>query len=386
MAGSLSNVTVIVGAAWAGQASDVGTVGVLTSLYVVVLCAARGMLGEWLLLTRSTRPAPAEEAVGASVVIGVMAGAGTLPIMLLLLPEQGMAAIILAAAFPVLLLQDTLRYVAISRGAARHAAASDILWLACTVLATVGCLATNKEAAAWLVGAWTGGATIGAGYLLLVSRLRPSVRSTRAFMAAEGRLRASLAADALLTTGTLSVSVIVSAGTVGVSGVGVIRLLQALYGPITLLVGVLYVEFAVRRLQDLHGVTPRQAAAWMTLVLTSSIVVLTLCLLAAEELVGADAEVIEAVAAVLVVFAISQVTAGVASAAVTGLKLADRAATAAKVRAFWAIGLVGGTALGGAFAGVLGYIWLTTVVNLVAATVWWHYLSVSHRANSTKGV
>jgi hypothetical protein len=379
VAGSLSNVTVIFGTAWTGRAAAVGAVAALLAAYVLVLCVARGLLGEWLLLKRNDRPGIDEDIAGAAVILGVVAGCVSLPVMVLVLPDEASAAVVVAVAFPILMLQDALRYVSISRGLAHHAAASDVLWLLCGLLATTWCLSSGRGQTVWLLGAWAAGGAAGGGLLLALCRLRPRFRALHSFLREEGALRLNLTADALLTTGTLSLSILLSASVIGLDGVGVIRFLQTLFGPITLLFGVLYVEFATRSRRGADPLAPYAAAVRMAFMLTAATLGISILLLAAPRILGdsGGGELLEASLAVLTAFSLSQVAAGFGTAAATGLKLADRSGAAAKIRAAWAVGIVGGALLGGAFAGVAGYIWFTTVVHLFAAVAWWRQLAAT---------
>lgn len=376
VAASLGNVVPIIGAAWTGGPALVGALGVLLALYVIALGLTRGLLGEWLLLTRINTPTMPAQAAGASLVVGIILGVAALPISLLLLPQQLWAAAILSFALPLLLLQDTLRYVTIYHGAAFHAAAADVLWLVFATGATAACVVTDRVDPAWLVGAWASSAAVSAGYLLAAAKVRPKVETFFGFLLGDRALRLNLAADAMLTTGSLNLSILISATTIGITGVGIIRFLQTLFGPITLLFGVMYVEFATRRRHEATPLKPSKAAGRMAIILIAGTVGLTLATFAVPKLLGQNfgGVLLATSLTFLLPFACSQATASIGTAAVTGLKLADRSTAAARGRALWAVGIVGGTALGGSVAGVNGYIWSATAINLIAALAWWHCL------------
>lgn len=376
VAGSLSNVAPIIGAAWSGRPAFVGVLGVLLALYVIALCLTRGLLGESLLLTRISRPSIPAEAAGASLVVGIILGFAALPITLLLLPQQAWAALVLSVSLPILLFQDTLRYVTMYNKAVFHAAAGDLLWLVFATIATMACVATDHTEPGWLVTAWAGSGAVSASYLFVAAKVRPTVHALHGFLLGDRALRLNLAADALLTTGSLNLSILLTASTIGIAGVGIIRFLQTLFGPITLLFGVLYVEFATRSRREANDVAPFKAACRMAVVLIAGTIGLTFLTLAARELLGQNfgGAVLATSLPFLLPFAGSQVAASVGGAAVTGLKLAERTGIAARLRALWAAGLVGGTAVGGATAGINGYIWATTAIHVVAAVAWWHYL------------
>lgn len=374
-AGSAANIVPMVGASVSGDAVLVGTLGVLMATYVIALCAVKGLLGEPLLLTTDRRPDDTELAASLALLCGVATALVSTPLLLSMLPAAWTAVATVACAMPVVLLQDVLRYVAFTRGAASDAAFSDVAWALVTLLSTVVTVWLGLASAAVLVGGWMLGGV--AGCLYLVWRLRPSFphRGLRAFLTRDRALRLHLTSDALLTTGSLQASLLLAVPLIGLAGAGVFRFLQLIFGPVTLLFGVLYVEVVSRNRLDASGPSPVRAAT----VMAAMVAVVTAIMAAAVWSVpvgtayALGGDVLARSQSYLGVFALGQIASSSGAAAATGLRLAGHSGRAASIRVVWACGLMVAGLAGGAW-GVVGYIVACVIVHLACAGLWWQQL------------
>lgn len=375
-ASSLGNVIPVLGAASSGNASLVGALGILTASYVIALCVARGLVCEPLLLKAAELPGREAAAAGATVLVGVLAATLLSAAAALIIGGEWAAVGLLGAALPFLLLQDVLRYIAIARRKPYHAAVSDWIWVGVTAIGTWMAVRHNWLTPAVLLGAWVSGGVSGLIYLLSVLGVLPSSYGAWVLLRHDRALRLHLAGDALLTTGSLQISLLIAAAVAGLAGVGLVRLLQTMFGPVTLLFSVLYVEFVARHRLDERGLSPLGAAVRMACILTLVTTALAVGVATLPESVSRRlGDVFNASTVLLVPFTIGQITAGLGTAAVTGLRLADRAGIATAIRGGWAAALLAGTFAGGSMFGTRGYVWAWALVHLATAVAWWHQLS-----------
>lgn len=374
-AGSAANVVPMAGASVAGDAVLVGTLGVLMATYVIALCAAKGLLGEPLLLTTDRRPGDTHMAASLALICGALTTLVSTPLLLTMLPDAPAAVATMACAMPVVLLQDVLRYVAFTRAAARDAAISDVAWATVTLIATVVTVWLGLASAAVLVGGWMFGGL--AGCIYLAWRLRPSFpsRGLRAFLTRDRALRLHLTSDALLTTGSLQASLLLAVPLIGLAGAGVFRFLQLIFGPVTLLFGVLYVEAVSRSRLDSSGPSPVRAATIMAAMVSvvTGIMATVVWSLPAGVTNALGADVLARSQAYIGVFALGQIASSSGAAAASGLRLAGHSGRAAGIRVAWAVGLLLAGLIGGA-GGVLGYIVACGVVHGACAGLWWQQL------------
>lgn len=362
---------------WSGTAEDVGGVAVLLAAYTLAFVIARGGIGDTLLLAHEPEARDAGRAGGAALASGAVAATLLAPLLGLVVARLDLVAVV-CLALPLLLLQDSLRYVAIARGRTDLTARADTAWALIAVLSSLAAMRQSSDARALLaLAGWAAGGGLSALGLVTALGVRPRLAGLGTYLSASRLLRASLAGDALLTIGALQLTIVLGAVPMGLAGAGIVRLLQALFGPITLLFSMLYVEIIARHRVDRRQLPPVAAASWMAAVLVLATVCLSLLLLVVAQWLGIESRAngFAHAATYLAPFAASQIAAGLGTAAVTGLRLQDRAAVAARVRAGWAVGLVMATFTAAVWWNVAGYIWATTLVHTVAAVAWWRQLA-----------
>lgn len=153
------------------------------TIVVAILTVTRQSVGAYLVAQGGSADAERGERVGCALLLqysmAPLAAVG--PCVLLVGPgELGSRAVLfaLAVAGPVAVAQDGLRYLAVSRGRAGVALASDVLWLAFFLLAWP--LVTRFGAAPFLLTvAWGAGALVGFLVLAKAVGARPRVRGWR---------------------------------------------------------------------------------------------------------------------------------------------------------------------------------------------------------------
>jgi hypothetical protein len=380
-AGSVANVSPLLAIGWSSTAADVGGVAVLLAAYTFAFVGARAGIGDVLLLAHHPLARDARSAAGAAIATGAAAACLLAPLLAVMVARPDLVAVV-CVALPLLLLQDALRYVAVTRGRTDITAAAGVAWALVAVLSGLGAMRQSSDTRALLaLAGWAAGGGLSALGLVAALRVRPRLAGLRAHLSAGFPLRASLAGDALMTSGALQLTIVAGAVPMGLAGAGIVRLLQALFGPVTLLFSVLYVELIARHRVDEGQLTPVAAAGWMAAALLLATVGLSVLLLVVAEWLGVEGRAtgFADMMTYLAPFAVSQAAAGLGTAAVIGLRLQDRAAAAALVRAGWAIGLVVATFVAAVWWNVAGYIWATTLVHAVAAAAWWRQLAMTDR-------
>jgi hypothetical protein len=369
IASSVSNVGLVLAAAVTGGPGAVGAVGTLSAAYLLAICLERGLLGDPLLLARDVSDHGARASATLALGLGLACGAVAYPLLAGGVAVDASAAALLAAALAPLLLQDLLRYVAFARHRAWAAAASDLVWVAVTVVALVWLAVTGRATVLTLVAAWVGGGVVAALLLAASLGVWPATGGLRRLMATQRSSRLHLTLDGLLTSGSIQVALLVTAAVTSLADAGLIRFLQALFGPMTLLFGVLYVgEVSHRRQQG-----PRASALAMAALLSAGALLVGAAVWLLPTPLGARAAGTTFVGAQALtpLFTVAQWLAGLGTAAVTGLRLSGAVDRAAAIRAVWAALLIAGTAAGGLAGGAAGVIAGTAAANAIGAALWW---------------
>jgi hypothetical protein len=372
VASSVSNVGLIIGAAHVGGDELVGTVGTLTASYLVALSIGRGLVGDpWLL---SKDPGRDEDAAGLAVLIGVAAGVAAWFALRNLLSGNQPALAVVALGLPALLAQDALRFVAFRRRRPRLAAAGDVLWAVVAAVGIAWTVAAGEATVLGFIACWVGGGALAALFLGWRFRVAPSLAGGASLLRREPRLRASLLWDSLLTNGAIQVALLLTAWVAGLAAAGQIRLLQAVFGPVTLLYGVTYVSEATRGSGT--PLRPVDTALRIARRLTVASLVVAAALWIVPTGLGVEVagETFLAAQALLMAFLAPQIISVVGAAGMAGLRFDGRADVAARIRTPWALALVAGTVAGGEFAGVLGVIAGTAVAHTLATVAWWRAL------------
>jgi O-antigen/teichoic acid export membrane protein len=246
---ALSNLVITLAVARGSGVEGLGRYSVAFAAYLTVLGFSRSLVSEPLLsVPRQERDREDEAAqvtltlLCAAVGALVVGGAG------LLLGRVEL--LIVAAALPVMLLHDILRYQAFRRKRPQLAALLDGGWLVGSVIAWPA--VTGSGSAAVAVACWAGAALLGVG--LALRPLRPGLVMPRAALSwwrrdARG-LAAPLLLDNLLATVSSQTLVFVLASMAGNSALGLLRAGQVYFAPLGLMfaaLGVLAVPHLAQR-------------------------------------------------------------------------------------------------------------------------------------------
>ncbi len=161
------------------------------------------------------------------VIVGLIAGSGS-PIRT--------GAWTFAGLLPILLVQDSLRYVFFRRGEPRRAAAVDLCWVAVQVTGFSWLITQQTGGMIASTAVWGLGALVGAVVAMRILRVTPSWRELRQFVVEHSWVSLRLTADSVLVAISTYVIPVIVAAVSGLAAAGALRAGQTLLGGIGILV------------------------------------------------------------------------------------------------------------------------------------------------------
>jgi O-antigen/teichoic acid export membrane protein len=229
---SLSNMLVTVILAATTSPRDVGAFAVAFSVYFLGLATFRALVQEPLLLeyrikAEGDRRAYIASAIGAILTISIVGGL-VVVVVGILFPVLRPAFLPLAACFPLLMLQDLLRYVDFAEGRVLRALAADFVWV--LGLVVLGPMQTSLSNG---VLVWAAAGSVGAllfGPRMLLEGVR---RTGRVAWFKEHRSSGGFfLLESLIDQMTLQVSLWSVAVIAGLDEAGILRVSQVMLAPV----------------------------------------------------------------------------------------------------------------------------------------------------------
>lgn len=386
---SLTNFLVTVLVARQVSGTQFGAYAVLYSSALIGIAVNRGIAAEPLVIRYSATDRSAQEraagaglhlSVGVGVIIGLLVAAGSAT---LLPPGSTELGLTFAAAVPVLIVQDYVRYVGLALRRPMTALTSDLVALALIIASAVLAKVLDTGGAELFVIAWgtaeLGGAVVGLAMLRLPS-LSISMRHVRANF----DLGLRLGADNFATQLTQQGAAYAVASLSGLAAAAGLRAAQTALTPIAVLTQSLQTA-VLPELVRLHargtgrGVTRVLVRAGVILAAVSAALVVGEVVMPRRfgtALLGGnwtDGRPL------LVLLGVGTVAGAVANTAVLGLRVFGDAGTTLRSRSV-AIGLtlvlvVGGAAVEGARGAAIGI----AVAAVLQTAVWWVGYGISYR-------
>lgn len=200
-------------------------------------------------------------AVGTSVAAGLVIGAVAL-LAAGLTSSGRMQLIVLGAALPFLMWQDTVRYVCFARGRPSTAAGADCLWVALQIAGSAVLFAVGRPSAVTLLAVWAASGTVSAFYVGVRLQLAPRLRAAAQWATMHRALCSRLLAEFLVAAGSHYSVYYGLAIVAGAEQLGRVKAAQTLLGPVVVLLqggGQLGVPESVRAAHD-PGLLRRIAA------------------------------------------------------------------------------------------------------------------------------
>jgi len=177
----------------------------------------------------------AEGASGAALAMGLVAGVATASAGIAIGRDWLWPLLVIGAGFPVLLAQDSLRYVLFVTSRPRAAVRSDAAWCVVQIVAVAPVILAHAQTPSTLVAAWVAGSAAGVVVGVLQTGIRPAPSHARRWVQEHRDLSGPFVGEFVATTGALQIALFVVAGVAGVKAVGAIRAANVLFGPLTVL-------------------------------------------------------------------------------------------------------------------------------------------------------
>lgn len=237
---ALSNFGLSILVARSVDAEAFGVFSTAFLVFTIVLQVARATIGQPLQISfaaagpRQFRAA-LRSALGASVLLGVVTGAGAALVGLLIGGQYGLAYLALGVCMPGLLAQDICRMAFFSGGHPRRAAAIDALWAALLFPALLVAQALGVASIAWAIVFWGLGALAAALVGLRLLQAEPRVPGAVRWTWQQRGLTGYLVAEYVLGQGLAQLGILGVAITGDQAGVGALRAAQVLLGPLGIL-------------------------------------------------------------------------------------------------------------------------------------------------------
>lgn len=237
---SLTNFALTVLVARSVSAAQFGAFALVMAAYLTIVAVVRGLTSETLVVRLSAaEPGPWRRGAiagnGAAVVFGLLAGAGMVAFGILTHGSLASTAIAVGVAMPGLMVQDYLRFAALSCGRPAVALANDTVQAVVQFGLTGVLLAMSSSSPYLFVAAWGIGAHAGALVGLVALRLPIRPDRVMSWLRDHGSFAARYAADDLAQQGSQQATTYVVAATAGLVDTGALRGAQTVFGPPSIL-------------------------------------------------------------------------------------------------------------------------------------------------------
>jgi O-antigen/teichoic acid export membrane protein len=375
-ASSLSNVVVAILVARSVGAVEFGAFGLAMVVYGLALGAVRALMGETFINAHAAdepdvRRTMLGELLGATVVVAVAVSLVVAAAAGVVGGSAGAALLALAVGLPLVLVQDTLRYVFVIDRVAM-AVLIDVVWLVVVVAALL--LAPADAGAAWFVLAWgvSGGAAAALGCAVSGVRVRAAhpwrwlVRSRRD----GGRFLGEFAT----AQASAQLPMLALGGVSGLATLGAVRASQVFYGPLNTIYSGVYLAVVPegarirrdrRRLDRLIRAT---SAAMATLAAVWMVVGTSLPDSVGRQLFD---RTWPGAAEIMVPMGLVMIAGGVMSGGFLGVRSLGNAEASLRARLLGAPGQLVLPLVGAVFGGAVGFALGLAVGRLLAAGIWW---------------
>lgn len=230
---SLSNFALVALVAGVATTAEFGLFSLGYVVLLFFLGFQRALVGEVLLVRFSSGERPAgvdDAAAGVSVTVGVVS-AIALGVCGLVSGGYPAMWIVLAAAGPLVFVQDIARYILIARARSGHALVSDAVWAIVALPVMVWLVAVS--APAWTVAvAWTAGGVIAMVVALAYARVAPRPISGARWIVANRDIAVRFSGEYASLNLSNTVVWFLLAGPLGVVGVAALRGASLLFSPL----------------------------------------------------------------------------------------------------------------------------------------------------------
>ncbi|MFR9805612.1 hypothetical protein ACL02T_25500 [Pseudonocardia sp. RS010] len=386
---SLTNFAVGIVVARSLGAVEFGAFGLAWVTYGVVLNLCRGLATDPLLVRfsgveRMSWRAAVAQVSGSAVVLGAVAGGGSVLVGALLGGTVGSAFVALGLVLPALMLQDSWRYAFFAAGRGRSAFANDLVWGVALVPALL--VADREPSVFGFVLAW--GVAAGAAALCgwMQSRVMPRPGGTWRWLVEHRELGVRYMLENVSISGASQLRMYGLGALAGLAAVGTVRGAELLLGPfMAVLMGLSNVAVpeasrVVRRRPRglplfclvLGGAQAGVALLWG----------LGLLLLLPDSwgrfVLG---DVWPTASALILPATLSVMFASISAGAAAGVRALGAARLSLRAQTWASLAYATGGLVGAALGGARGSAWGVATATFIGAVVWWVQLRSGHRVH-----
>jgi O-antigen/teichoic acid export membrane protein len=220
---------------------EFGAFSMAFATYLILLAVSRGLASDALAVRFSVSDAASWRravagATGTAVVVGLVAGAGTVLASLLLPGSTGAALLGLGITLPGLLLQDSWRSAFYAGGNRAQALTNDLVWALALVPAMAVPVLTGHATVGWVMLAWGGSATFAAAVGVFQARLVPRVSKAAQWLRRHRDLTPRYLGERLSLSGASQLRLYGLAVIAGLAAAGSLRAAELLLGPLILII------------------------------------------------------------------------------------------------------------------------------------------------------
>ncbi|HEX6445341.1 MAG TPA: hypothetical protein VF053_09660 [Streptosporangiales bacterium] len=368
-------------------ATEFGVFSLAWVTYGVALNVSRGLATDPLVVRFSgvddgSWRAAVSRSAGTASVVGLATGVCCVLVGLVLGGQLAAAFIALGIVLPGLLLQDSWRYAFFAHGQGGRAFANDMVWAVALVPALL--LADRHPSVVSFLLAWGLAGGVAAVFGSLQTRILPSMRAIRAWLAAQRDLGPRFLIENVSLSGTNQLWLYGLGAISGLAAVGAVRGAQLLLGPfLALLMGLSLVGVpeAARVLRRSPGRLPMFCFLFGGVQLAAALVwglaILFLLPDAGGRLVLGSVWV--PALALIVPATVSTMSAGFTTGAAAGLRALGAARRSLRAQLLVSVVTVIGGLVGAVLAGALGSYWGVALANVFRIAVWWWQLRAAMR-------
>jgi O-antigen/teichoic acid export membrane protein len=382
---SLSNIVVTVVAARLLTPVAFGAFSVAMVGYQLALEVVRAVAGEPWLSTHSTDVGPRRTRAVADLMYAALAASSACGVLLMVAAiavdgRSRSSLLALAVVFPILGLQDALRFVAaVDRPGI--ALASDLSWLVVVVLAVI--VGFHDLGPAGLVVVWGGAG--GAGLLVALVRMRvsPAGGSVRRWFREHRQMSMAFLGEFASARAVAQLVLIGLGAIAGLGALGAVRAAQVFYGPLNTLFAGIYLALVpegARKRSEPSQLQRLMLAA--TAVVTAAAAAWTVVGVALPDRWGmalfgdtwSDAKEL------MLPMGLAVVAGSLATGGFVGLRSLAASRLSLRARILGLPPQAAATLAGAAVGGAAGYTYGFAVGNAVVALIWWACFVVALRS------
>ena len=238
---SVGNVLVSLVCAHALGAHAFGAFSLAFVTYAVVLNASRGLSTDPFVVRYSGCAHPVwrravVSATGTALVVGIVAGLGSVAVGLLLSAgfgstSLGVAFITLGVGLPGLMLQDSWRFAFFAAGRGQLALVLDLVWTVPAIAGLVGAVLTGRAGIASCMLIFGATATLSALCGVLLARVRPMISQVPAWVRDHRHLGGRYLLENLAVGFSRQLRIIAVGAAAGLAAAGSLRGAEILMGP-----------------------------------------------------------------------------------------------------------------------------------------------------------